>query len=56
MRQPITEEEGVIMETLEGNMEIMEVSTVVQGYSMEMGLTITITMEWDSMEVFIMAA
>jgi hypothetical protein len=53
MRQPITEEEGVTMETLEGNMEIMEASTVVQGYSMEMGLTII--MEWDSMEVFKMA-
>ncbi len=54
MRQPITEEEGVTMETLEGNMEIMEVSTVAQEYSMEMGLTTT--MEWDSMEVFIMVA
>jgi len=54
MRQPITGEERVTMETLEGNMEIMEVSTVAQGYSMEMVLTITT--EWDSMEVFIMEA
>ena len=55
MRQPIMEEEGVTMETLEDNMVIMEVSTVVQVFLMETGLTITI-MEWDSMEVCIMAA